>query len=451
VFEQTSPQQYNGYTYAADNPVTNSDPTGLYLYLCGSSGCGSPQYFIHQQLLAEQAQQQQQQQYIRLYDVLATTVESHAIDACAYRGGCIRQVLTNFKNPQYTLNQVSQYIAAEQYQAQQASLAAAQLARQRAQHSSSGWLTSLLVAGGIVLTVVNVAQFGADPATDTLEAADIGGLTADVTATGADAAATAAANESAAAEADMQAVQTDEQAVKAEEAATCGGQSFTAGTKVLLASGLAVPIASLKPGEKVLATNVKTGKTQAEPITAVLVHHDTNLYNLTIKTSHGTAIIRTTSSHLFYDLTQHTWVKARALHRGDSLQAPVSTTTTVVGGSDARHASGWMWDLSVPGGGDHDFYVQTVNAAVLVHNCGYTPAGRATDFSREEIAQLTYQHIGAGDIAGRPSLEEIQAVLDRGQPVQLPGQDAVQLEYGGVRVIVNENMPWRSTAYYPGS
>jgi hypothetical protein len=29
-----------------------------------------------------------------------------------------------------------------------------------------------------------------------------------------------------------------------------------------------------------------------------------------------------------------------------------------------------MWDITVPGDNDHDFYVQTANAGVLVHNCG---------------------------------------------------------------------------------
>jgi len=52
---------------------------------------------------------------------------------------------------------------------------------------------------------------------------------------------------------------------------------FTGGTKVLLASGAAIPIAALKPGDMVLATNVKTRKTQAETVAAVLVHHDTDL------------------------------------------------------------------------------------------------------------------------------------------------------------------------------
>lgn len=45
-----------------------------------------------------------------------------------------------------------------------------------------------------------------------------------------------------------------------------------------------------------------------------------------------------------------------------------------------------MWDLIVPGGNDHDFYIDLVTTAVLVHNCPIpgeggtaldtTPAGR---------------------------------------------------------------------------
>src|ERR1019366_6972906 len=69
-------------------------------------------------------------------------------------------------------------------------------------------------------------------------------------------------------------------------AAPCPGESFTADTRVLLANGKAVPIAQLKPGDKVLATNTRTGKTKAEPVAAVLVHHDTDLYDLEVRVGH---------------------------------------------------------------------------------------------------------------------------------------------------------------------
>jgi Pretoxin HINT domain len=242
----------------------------------------------------------------------------------------------------------------------------------------------------------------------------------------------------------------------AAESCTVGGASFTASTKVLLASGAAIPISQLQVGDKVLATNTKTGKTQPETVTAVLVHHDSDLYDLRIKNGDKTAVIDTTSNHLFWvpgaDGHRGRWAKAGSLKYGTHLRTPGGSDTAVVtGGWIPRQRDGWMWDLTVPGNNDHDFYVAAAAAiAALVHNCGYTPSGGASELSREEIAQLAYQHIGEGDIAGRPSLEEIQTVLDRGEPVKLQGQNAVQLDHNGVRVIVNEDIPWRSTSYYPG-
>ncbi len=158
------------------------------------------------------------------------------------------------------------------------------------------------------------------------------------------------------------------------EAATCGGESFTAGTKVLLASGAAVPISQLKAGDKVLATNTKTGKTQAETVTTVLVHHDSNLYDLQVRASGRTAVIDTTRNHLFWapGTGGHPgrWIKASALRYGTHLRTPSGGPATVLGGWAPEVTTGWMWDLTVPGNNDHDFYVDTDAAAVLVHNCG---------------------------------------------------------------------------------
>ena len=50
-----------------------------------------------------------------------------------------------------------------------------------------------------------------------------------------------------------------------------------------------------------LASDTRTVKDQPETVTAVLVHHDIDLYNLFGKTGHGTEVIHTTSSHLFWD------------------------------------------------------------------------------------------------------------------------------------------------------
>ena len=45
-------------------------------------------------------------------------------------------------------------------------------------------------------------------------------------------------------------------------------------------------------------------------------------------------------------------------------------TAVVVGGSVPAVHDGWMWDLTVPGNNDHDFYVIASDVGILVHNCG---------------------------------------------------------------------------------
>lgn len=55
------------------------------------------------------------------------------------------------------------------------------------------------------------------------------------------------------------------------------------------------------------------------------------------------------------------------------LKTPDGQSAVVVGGSVPADHDGWMWDLTIPGNSDHDFYVDTAAAPVLVHNCG---AGR---------------------------------------------------------------------------
>lgn len=153
--------------------------------------------------------------------------------------------------------------------------------------------------------------------------------------------------------------------------ACVGGQSFTAATQVRLANGDARPISDLKPGDKVLAIDTKTGKTQAETVTAVMVHRDTDRYDLTIRTRTRAAVIHTTRSHLFWDADTRHWVIAAALRRGTHLLVAGGSTAVVAGGGVSRQAAGWMWDLTVLP--SHDFYILADKTPVLVHNAGGPP------------------------------------------------------------------------------
>jgi RHS repeat-associated protein len=198
---------------------------------------------------------------------------------------------------------------------------------------------------------------------------------ADAAATaGADTAATAGADTSGSVVADTAAAAGERPplaALKNEGTPSCGGLSFSAGTGVLLATGKIVAISKLKAGQKVLATNTATGKNQPGTVAAVLLHHDTDLYDLNVRAGRATEVIATTSSHLFWEPGSHghhgRWIKAAALIHGTHLRTPHGTTATVTGGWTPRHHDGWMWDLTITT--DHDFYVLG-EIPVLVHNCG---------------------------------------------------------------------------------
>lgn len=152
-----------------------------------------------------------------------------------------------------------------------------------------------------------------------------------------------------------------------DSAAGCG-ESFTADTTVEMADGSGKPISEIQAGDEVKSADTSTGKTEAGKTSAVLVNHDTDLYDLTVHTAKGDQVVHTTAHHQFFDLTTHTWVEASKLHKGDQLATSDGSVATVEGGVTPAVSSGDMWDLTVPG--DHDFYVEVGGAAVLVHNCG---------------------------------------------------------------------------------
>jgi hypothetical protein len=206
---------------------------------------------------------------------------------------------------------------------------------------------------------------------------------------------------------------------------SCVGSSFTSGTLVLLATGKAVPIASLKIGDMVLATNTRTGKTSAEAVAAVEVNHDHDLYNLKVKTPHGVQVIHTTANHLFWDPVKRKWIKAGNLAKGEHLKTAGGQSATADGGTIPKVHDGWMWDLTIPGNNDHDFYVilsaetsiTALNAehvvaadtAVLVHNIACTkpvnlPAWKSVNIDMEEhilprhtVTGAIYQQSGIKD------------------------------------------------------
>jgi RHS repeat-associated protein len=146
--------------------------------------------------------------------------------------------------------------------------------------------------------------------------------------------------------------------------------SFSPDTPVLMDKGKTKPIGDIKTGDKVEAADPKTGKHQGtHTVTATWVHHDNDLIDLTIRTPDGhTATLHTTSEHPFWDQTAHAWVPAGKLKTGhtltteDRLKVYVATVRKTPGTADRYNLT--VAEL-------HTYYVLAGTTPILVHNtCG---------------------------------------------------------------------------------
>jgi RHS repeat-associated protein len=421
LLDTSDPQDLDAYTYSEDDPINQEDPSGAFMF---SDGCGTANGGCNQSYAQHQQAQQMQgcppmltlagcQAYknnpVGGPDVPSGGTASTDSDSGSSGGSWWDRAVHDVG---HDIVHGGAESLADLRAAAEATLQAAWRHRQQVEMAA-------LVAGGALLTAANFAQLGLDPVTDGAEALDISGIAAD-------------AGEDAGSEAE-------------DAAASCGGDSFTATTKVLLASGAAVPIAGLKPGDKVLATNTKTGKTRAEPVAAVLLHHDTDLYDLTVKTARGTAVLDTTSSHLFWDPVKRQWVKAASLRAGEPLKTPGGATAYADGGTIPADHDGWMWDLTVPG--DHDFYIDTVAASILVHNCDVTFRSDTSHIFRDapghlgedtpENRALLQGAVNPDNLVGTNQwgISTYQELLPDGRQIWVEVRDGTTITNGGVNVV----------------
>jgi len=163
--------------------------------------------------------------------------------------------------------------------------------------------------------------------------------------------------------------------------------SFSPDTPVLMDKGKTKPIGDIKTGDKVEAADPKTGKHQGtHTVTATWVHHDNDLIDLTIRTPDGhTATLHTTSKHPFWDQTAHAWVPAGKLKTGhtltteDGLKVYVATVRKTPGTADRYNLT--VAEL-------HTYYVLAGTTPILVHNtCGPTEGDAVAARGRAEELQ----------------------------------------------------------------
>ncbi|MGC0422487.1 polymorphic toxin-type HINT domain-containing protein [Embleya sp. AB8] len=150
----------------------------------------------------------------------------------------------------------------------------------------------------------------------------------------------------------------------------CGGtHSFVPGTGVLMADGTRKAIEDITSGDAVLATDPETGESKPRTVlAAITTEDDKDFVDLTVKTDLGDASIIATTNHPFWvpDLKQ--WINAGDLKQGQWLQTSAGTRAQI--GATRTHAREQRThDLTVDG--DHTYYVLAGTAPILVHNsCG---------------------------------------------------------------------------------
>jgi hypothetical protein len=126
-----------------------------------------------------------------------------------------------------------------------------------------------------------------------------------------------------------------------------------------------------------------------------------------------------------------------------------STGAIVVGGGMVAAGTG---DLMMHAAGD-----DSVNPARTDHEGAgggdYEPTEglRGSEYSQDELVQFINGHTdNANPAMGRPSESQIEAALTKGEATQVPGRNAEEFEYKGVHVVVNYDIPWRSSSWFIG-
>ncbi|MGW4060855.1 DNRLRE domain-containing protein [Amycolatopsis sp. NPDC004747] len=150
---------------------------------------------------------------------------------------------------------------------------------------------------------------------------------------------------------------------------SCPMNSFTPETPVRMGDGTSKPIAEVKLGDKVLATDPVTGRTEERVVTATIVGAgQKHLVDLSIDTdSDGTAdsALTATDGHPFWVVEAGEWREARDLRPGDLLRTSAGTFVKVTAVAQ-RTAAQRVHNLTVDE--LHTYYVVAGRTPVLVHN-----------------------------------------------------------------------------------
>ncbi|WP_107431010.1 polymorphic toxin-type HINT domain-containing protein [Streptomyces lydicus] len=142
--------------------------------------------------------------------------------------------------------------------------------------------------------------------------------------------------------------------------------SFLPETEVALAEGQKKKIEDVKTGDKVIATDPKTGKTSTRPVVATIItKNDKHFTDLTVQTPSGDSSIIATDTHPFWSVDKKKWINAGDLRPGTQLRTAQGTTAKITA---VRHFHKQQQTHDLTIAGTHTYYVLAGETPVLVHN-----------------------------------------------------------------------------------
>jgi RHS repeat-associated protein len=151
------------------------------------------------------------------------------------------------------------------------------------------------------------------------------------------------------------------------------GNSFLPGTSVLMADGTSRPIEKIKLGDEVLATDPVTGVTSSQAVVATIIGQgEKNLVSLTVAAKNASgltqvATLTATDGHLLYRLGSDWGVEAKDLGAGDKLRVAGTRSAYI---TTSRHYAALVRVYNLTVSGPHTYYVMAGSVPVLVHNEG---------------------------------------------------------------------------------
>lgn len=200
--------------------------------------------------------------------------------------------------------------------------------------------------------------------------------------------------------------------------------SFPPGTEVALANGEERNIEDIKTGDKVIATDPKTGRTTTREVVATIITQDDKHFtDITVKTPAGPSSVIATDTHPFWSTDQKKWINAGDLRPGTTLRTPTGTTAKV---SAVRHYDKRRrtYDLTVAE--THTYYVLAGATPVLVHNSnGWCGVGSAE--AQDIIKNAKGYGSGLKRDAGHRAADfVVDDIAKKGVTTRLVGGDGVE-------------------------